>query len=73
MGSYGMNESVDVVTYNGYAMAPPYSGAVNNTNTVYLTNAHNCYERTNRYLCKLKCVFTTSEFIHTNSDCVSST
>ena len=35
MGSYGMNESLDVGTYNGYALAPPYSRARNSTNLPY--------------------------------------
>ena len=35
VGCFGINRSVDVVTYNSYNMAPPYSGAVNNTNTLY--------------------------------------
>ena len=35
MGSFGMNGSADVVTYNGYNMVPPYLGAVNSTNTPY--------------------------------------
>ena len=35
VGGYGMNENVDAAMYNGYAMAPPYSGAVNSTNMPY--------------------------------------
>ena len=32
---YSVIRSVDAATYNDYAMAPPYSGAVNNTNMPY--------------------------------------
>ena len=35
MGDYGMNGNIKEATYNGYPMAPPYSGSVNGTNVPY--------------------------------------
>ena len=35
VGSFRISRSVDIVTYNGYNVAPPSSGAVNNTNIPY--------------------------------------
>ena len=35
VGGYRMNGNVDTATYNGYAMALPYSRSVNSTNMPY--------------------------------------
>ena len=35
VGGYGISGNMDAATYNGYTMAPPYSGVVNSTNMSY--------------------------------------
>ena len=70
MSSFGINRSVDAVTYNGYNMMPPYLGAVNNTNIPLtqqlpiITIGGPTYNYSNQIMY--------SAFIHIKSNCLSS-